>query len=290
MLNRCPAETTYGYAAGSCVMTCPAGYEYRLAQGTQACLNKDDPDVFVRLVPQAAVLKASTDVGPFGIEDLDHASDVYLRYKAEKTRFNEELAAANLRFKGQKAIDAAARDVLAAGGNDATANARYSSLTHDPNALNVLYNADVRRATDKYISEYQFLKNQSLQQQQTLDLITNVKDNLLSVKDDVAYSVDTFTKQISDIRNQINVNKTTHQQATDYGKWMGVALNFAIVLALLFVVVVIGRKAMGTTSIFPSSSGQLGAPARPPASEHTIDLLKGLTGLLSASGDSAKKQ
>lgn len=284
---KCPIGTTYGAAPASCVMTCPSGYELRTVDGAQRCINTSDTDVSVHLVPLPAVIRELKDDAAFEIEDLNHASDVYLRYSAEKTRFTEELAVANLKVDRQKAVNAAARAVLAAGGHDEDANAAYSALTKDPNALNAIYRFDIEKATDKFISDYQFLLNQSSQQQRTLDLITAVKDNLLTVKDDMEYSVGTFSKQISDIRNQININKTTQQQATDYGKWMGIGLNVAIVLALLFMLFVIWRKALGGPTFSSSSSTPLGAPARPAASEHTIDLLKGLTGLLSASGKSA---
>lgn len=281
--SKCPIGTTYGAAPSSCVMACPAGYELRTVDGAQRCVNKLDTHVSVHLVPLPAVTRDIKDDSAFEIEELNHASDVYLRYSAEKTRFKEELAVANLRVDSQKAINAAADAVLAAGGHDETANATYSALTKDPNALNAIYRFDIQKATDKFISDYQFLQNQSMQQQRTLDLVTAVKDNLVTVKDDMEYSVGTFTKQISDIRNQININRTTRQQATDYGKWINAGINFAIVLALLFMVFVIGRKVMGGSSLASSSPAPLGAPARPPASEHTIDLLKGLTGLLTAS-------
>jgi large-conductance mechanosensitive channel len=143
--------------------------------------------------------------------------------------------------------------------------------------VNDQYSAEIEAATDKYISEYQFLQNQAMQQQSTLDIVTSVKDKMFGVKDDMEHSVGIFAKQISDIRNQINVNKTTRKQATDYGKWMELALNFAIVLALLFLIFVIGRKAMSGASPPAPSGGALGAPARAPASDHTVKLLKALT-------------
>jgi large-conductance mechanosensitive channel len=207
-----------------------------------------------------------------------------MRYSAEKTRFHEELAAANVKVDHQKAVDAAAANVLATTGTPGAeaASAAYTALTKDANAQTTMYNSQAQAKIDKFLSDYQFLRNQSHQQQMTLDLVITVKDKLFTVKDDMEYSVGTFGKQISEIRNQININKATHQQATDYGKWIGTGLNFAIVLALLFMIFVIGRKAMGGASFSPPA-GPLGAPARPPASEHTVELLKGLTGLLSAS-------
>ena len=284
---KCPAGTTYGAAPMSCVMSCPDDYELRMVEGAQRCVSKTDPAITVHLVAQPMVMRPLDNHAAFTISDIDPTSDIGVRYVAEQKRFNEELALANLNIDHQKQVNAAAKAVLAAGGNDEVANAKYSSLTKDPNALDAMYREEIRKDSDKFISDYQFLNNQAMQQQQTLDLINSVKDNLVSVKDDMEYSVGTFDKQISDIRNQININKKTREQATDYGKWIGVGLNFAIVLALLFMLFIVGRKVMGSTRI---SLGTADAPARPAASEHTVELLKGLTGLLSASGDSAKKQ
>jgi len=281
---KCPIGTTYGAAPLSCVMECPTGYELRTVEGAQRCVSKADPDASVHLVPQPAVARPLDDHSAFEIDSLNHASDLYMRYSAEKTRFNEELTVANAKVDHQKAVAAAEANMRATAGTPGAeaAGAAYVALTKDANAQNALYESQAQAKIDKFLSDYQFLRNQSQQQQMTLDLVDTVKDKLFTVKDDMEYSVSTFDKQISDIRNQININKTTHQQATDYGKWIGVGLNFAIVLALLFMIFVIGRKAMGGASFSPSS-GPLGAPARPPASDHTVELLKGLTGLLSAS-------
>lgn len=255
---KCPVETSYGSYPQSCVMNCPPPYELRTVNGAQRCVSTLNTNVYAHLVPQPAVRRAANDNSSFEIADLDPSSDDYVRYTAEKQRFARDIARATSLINNQTAADE-----------------------------NDQYNTEIQAATDRYISEYQFLQNQATQQQSTLDLITSVKD-LATVKDDMEYSVGTFGKQISDIRNQINVNKATRQQATDYGKWIGVGLNFAIVLALLFLLFVFGQKILGMKSVMPSSSGQLGAPARPAASEHTIDLLKGLTGLLSASSTPAK--
>ena len=281
---KCPIGTTYGAAPMSCVMSCPTGYELRMVEGAQRCVSKIDTEVSVHLVPLPAVMRDKDDNSAFEIASLDTGSDEYLRYSAEKTRFHEELAVANVKVDHQKAVDAAEANMRATAGTPGAeaAGAAYVALTKDANAQNVLYESQAQAKIDKFLSDYQFLRNQSHQQQMTLDLVNTVKDKLFTVKDDMEYSVSTFDKQISDIRNQINVNKTTQQQATDYGKWIGVGLNFAIVLALLFMIFVIGRKAMGVSSFSPPA-GPLGAPARPPASEHTVELLKGLTGLLSAS-------
>lgn len=255
---KCPTETVYGAAPLSCVMACPPAYELRMVEGAQRCVNKVDPDATIHLVPQAAVMRPFDDHSLFSIEDLRKSNvDAFIRYSAEQARFSEDQEKADAQVSHKAQVDAAARDVLAANGGDEAANARYSSLTDDPNAVNVMYANQIKKDTSRFISEYQFLNNQVLQQQQTLDLVNGVKDNIGTVKDDLEYSVGTFDKQISDIRNQININRKTHDQALDYGKWLGIGLNVFIVLALLYLLFTVGRRAMKGATL-PSN------PASPP--------------------------
>lgn len=289
----CPMDAEYGGTPLSCVMPCPDGFERRAENGAQRCISKIDGNVGVLLNPLPMVNRGEIRA-QFSIASLkDSDPQIYTQYKTEQTRFNRAitLAATNIDHKAK--VDAAAAEVLAAtkSGDPAaisTASDKYTLLTGDPDALSAKHVAEIGAAADRFISDYRFLDTQAKQQQNTLDLIESVKDKLLTVKDDMEYSVGTFDKQITGIRNQININKKTRQQATDYGKWIDIGLNVAVVFALLFMVVVIGRKVMGVSGVTTTSSGPLGAPARPAASEHTIDLLKGLTGLLSASGTPAK--
>jgi len=264
---KCPSDTVNGISPLSCVMPCPESYELRTADGAQRCVSTIAPSASIHLMPLAAVQRKADDTAPFRIDALKGVDDdAYTRYNVERTRFNKERAKADLQVDHQAQIDAAARDVLAAGGNDETANAKYSALTKDPDALNVMYQTQIEKDKNRFIGDYQFLTNQVYQQQQTLDLINNLKDSVFSVKDDMEYSVGTFNKQIGDIRNQININRRIRQQATDYGTWLNTGLNVLIVLALLYLVFTVGRRAFRGVSM---QSDTLGAPARPAASDET---------------------
>jgi hypothetical protein len=231
----------------------------------------------------------------FSIADMKTSHpDAYARYSAEANRFQKELEIARASISHEKQVKEAAIALQNAAPGAATdaAKARYMELTGDPDE--VAYQRDraanetARKMTDRFISDYQFLKNQSTQQQSTLDLINSVKDNLMTVKDDMEFSVGTFGKQVDEIRNQINMNKRKREQATDYGKWLSIGLNIAIVAALLFAVFVIGRKATGGVGAFGMSSSQ-GAPARPPATPETVDFFNAFTRHLTASSAPAKK-
>ena len=292
---KCPAETTAGAAPLSCVMSCPPGFELRMVEGAQRCVSTEDPDVSIHLVPQPAVMRPIDDHGLFSIADLKSQNqDASARYTAEADRFEKEKAVALAKVSRDKQIAAATAELQSAAPGEATdaAKAKYMDLTGDPDE--VAYQRDhaaseaAQKATARFISEYQFLNNQATQQQSTLDLINSVKDNLLTVKDDVEFSVGTFGKQVDAIRNQINMNKRKREQATDYGQWLSIALNIAIVVALVFMVFVVGRKAMGGVSM--SSDTSEGAPARAAATPETAEFFNAFTRhLTSASSEPAKK-
>jgi hypothetical protein len=271
---KCPAETTYGAAPMSCVMACPHDFELRVVDGAQRCVNKDDPEVSIHLIAQAAVPRDLDDNAPFTINSLkDSHPDEWARYTAEADRFEKERGVAVASVDHDKKIAAAAKSLQTAAPGEATAAAKaaYMELTGDPDSvayqLDQSASADARKAVDRFISDYQFLANQGAQQQSTLDLINSVKDNLFTVKDDMEYSVGTFDKQVNAIRDQINMNKRKREQAVGYGTWLSMGLNIAIVLSLVFAVFVIGRKALGGTSF--TTSSELGAPTRAPATPET---------------------
>jgi len=268
---KCPSETVHGAAPMSCVMACPPTYDIKMKDGAQQCVNKVDQDASVHLIAQSAVLRPINDSSMFSIQDLKTTDqDAYARYTAEQSRFNDELEAADSRVSRQAQVDAAARDVLASGGTDEAKNAAYRALATDPNAMDVLYDNQIKKDVSRFVSEYQFLNTQTLQQQQTLDIVNSVKDNIGTVKDDMAFSVSTFQDQIKTIQNQININRKTQTQALDYGKWIGVALNVFIVLGLLFLIFSVGRRAFrGSVSSTPGTGAP--PPSLPPSASSFFD-------------------
>jgi hypothetical protein len=280
-MMKCPSETTSGETPFSCVMTCPDDYERRSINGALRCVNKVNPSATVQLIPQSSVDRSPKKEGDrppnpvFTIADLEEWDvDAYVRFTAEQRRFKADLNSANLRVSHRARVDAAARRVLEANGVDRTANMDYATLTSDPDELKEIYNHMITQETDKFISDYQFLNNQAMQQQQTLDLVDSVKNNIGTVKDDMEYSVGTFGKQISDIRNQININRKTQAIAMDYGKWLNIGLNIILVLALLFLIFTVGRRAFRSPSLpsNPASSPNFGD-----GSDKLAALLRGLT-------------
>lgn len=283
---KCPTEATPTPGAPfTCVISCvdPSGrdnFELRLVNGAPRCVSKDDPDVSVNLIPIPVVQRSDTN--PFSISSLASTDkEAHLRYSRELDRFKTEMTVARGNIDRGRQIKAASDAVLAAAGKDQAtvdaAAAHYLAVTGNSDAAAYTVDKGIRTdldtSTSRFVEEYQFLVNQSNQQQDTLDLITSVKDNLFSVKDDLEYSVTTFDKQISDIQNQINKNKRIREQAVDYGAWMLFGLNIAVVLALVYTIWVLGGKFVKKSppTAAPPASG--GAPTRK-TTKHTASIFR----------------
>jgi hypothetical protein len=275
-------------------MACPADFELRTLDGAPRCVNKDDPDVSIHLIPQSAVIRPIDDHSMFSVEELKSTNpDAYARYSTEFERFTAEKAVAMGKIDHDKQVKAASAAVLAAAGKDQatvdTAAAKYLEVTGDPDAAAYTIDRGIKTelgtTTRRFVEEYQFLSNQSKQQQDTMDLIATVKDNLFMVKDDLEFSVGTFDKQVSDIQNQINKNKRIHEQAIDYGAWMLFGLNISVIFALLFALFVLGRVVMTKVS---GSSGSSGTPTRNP-SEHTSEFFRSFDDYVNARLDAAER-
>jgi hypothetical protein len=106
--------------------------------------------------------------------------------------------------------------------------------------------------------EYDDMKRRMNQQQRTVDVVNGVKDKLLTVQDELATSVNAFSRQISGLKNMINVErrKQAETQTKSY-EWIGLLLNVILTIAIVFAVISLIRvfinRSRGQTSMpYPS--------------------------------------
>jgi hypothetical protein len=93
------------------------------------------------------------------------------------------------------------------------------------------------------------------QQKQTIDVVNAVKDKVLSMKDDFAYTTNTFSKQISELKNQINIEKKkSEQQKVEVFSWLDMVLNVVITILVLGLLVAVIRKLIPRTPPKPTVS------------------------------------
>jgi predicted PurR-regulated permease PerM len=97
------------------------------------------------------------------------------------------------------------------------------------------------------VSQYNNLKAKRTEQQSTIEVINGLKDKVLSVKDDMAFSVKTFQKQMDAINNQINIDKKNQEDAIQLtSSWIDVFLNWVIAIITLLCIVFLVRRFAGS--------------------------------------------
>jgi hypothetical protein len=115
--------------------------------------------------------------------------------------------------------------------------------------------AEVAPAVSKYEEAYSDLTNRISQQQKTIDLATSVKDNILSVRDEMRYSANTFAKQIDELRNQINLERKKYEEEklTSSWTWFDIFLNVLLIFVSIYVIYVLFKK-ITTPKPYPTTT------------------------------------
>ena len=177
-------------------------------------------------------------------------------YVTEVNRFNDALAIANAKIDAQVKIQTAFKTLQDAEAvrdqaPDAYQQARigYYTLLKGDTWLNDekqrVAATEAQPIVNQYINKYTTLTNQDQQQKSTINLVNGVKDKVLSVQDELQYSVDAFSRQIGDIKNQINIER--HKKAQELINpldWVDVFLNILLVLGILVAIYYVFKAVM----------------------------------------------
>ena len=244
-MGNCPSEFMVSPVAfGTCVVQCPAqkNYELRVGdKGVLACVYTADTSISVPVIPVPAIQKPGP---PFSYKELPN----WTIYENELKRFNDAIAVTDANIDKQVKVNAAfkklqeaenARDTAP----DAyqTARVAYYTLLKGDTWLNEeknrVANTEAQPVINNIVSKYQDLQYTRSRQQAVIDSMNNVKDSVVSVKDDLDFSVSNFKRQIEDIKNQINKDK--REQSVELVKattWIEVLLNWLIALSTLIAI------------------------------------------------------
>jgi hypothetical protein len=127
-----------------------------------------------------------------------------------------------------------------------TARIAYYTLTKGDSWINDekqrIANTEAQPIVDKYLNSYNDLLQRTDNQQQTIDAVNGVKNNLLTLKDDMRFSVNAFEKQVSEIKNQIEINKKKRSVATSVvTSWFDFILNILILVVIGVAIFFVGR-------------------------------------------------
>jgi hypothetical protein len=252
------------------------------------CTHKGDPRVRVPLTPVPMYMAGGQGQPPINANPAVLPNNQV--YNAEINRFNNALAVADANIDKQTKINTAfnalqaaenARDVAP----DAYQQARiaYYTLVKGDTWINDektrIGKVESQPVIQNYLSDYSELAQQINTHKSTIETVNGIKDKVLTVKDDLQYSVSAFQRQLDAIRNQMNINKKkqieTAQQASSNIEsilnWLMIILTFiAVFLAVRYLL----RKSFNKTSPVQTTSSDydnffrnyaLVVPRAPPA-------------------------
>jgi hypothetical protein len=177
-------------------------------------------------------------------------------YKQEIERFNADLAVADAKIDAATKIRTAfvtlqnaenARGTPAGESAYQSARIAYYTLTKGDSWLQEeqtrIANTEAQPVVNTFTSQYQNLTQRKDQQQRTIDVINGLKDKVLSVKDDLTFSVNTFQRQVDAIKNQINKDKKIQSETIQTTtSWVDIFLNWAIAIATIVCIVMLVRR------------------------------------------------
>jgi len=255
-MGNCPSGFQLNPASAlTCVVKCPEtqGFDLRNINNEPYCVYRDKPDV--KLLLKSVVGVQTPDNSTPTLEALKRGDPLkYEQYKAAQNDYDTKMPlVASQIEKDQKVKDAFNALQTAENVRDQSPQAyqdarnRYYTLVKGETWVNEetqrIANADVLPKVNQYTQIKTDLTTRLNQQQQTIDVVNSVKDKVLSMKDDFAYTTNTFSKQISDLKNQINIEKKkTELQKVEVFSWVDMFLNILItILVVGLLILVVGR-------------------------------------------------
>jgi len=286
----CPSGFIPTPSGMTCVLPCPEGKNYVMSSSGTAmfCTHKGDKTVKVPVTPVPMYVAGGQGQPPINANHTVLPNTQV--YSAEINRFNNALAVADANIDKETKISTAfnalqaaenARDVAP----DAYQQARiaYYTLIKGDTWINDektrIGKVEAEPVIQNYLSNYSELAQQINTHKSTIETVNGIKDKVLTVKDDLHYSVSAFQRQLDAIRNQMNINKKKQIETTQQASsaidtvlnWLMIILTF---LAIFFVVRYLMRKTLNTTSPVQSISSDydnffrnyaLVVPRAPPA-------------------------
>lgn len=258
----CPSEFVMAPSGNACILPCPSLHSFKLSsEGTiLKCVYSGNKEVSAQLNPVPMYQGEAASYLTLPNKDV---------YQAEVTRFNNEMTIANGKIDKHDKVRTAFKELEDAENirdqaPDSYQQARISYYTlvkgdtwlHDEKRR--IARVEAQPTIDQYVRQYQLLQDNINQQRSTLDVVTGVKDKVLSVEDDLRFSVSAFERQIDNIRNQMNMDKKKQiETAQQSSSWFDTLLNWLIVAATLVAIITVVRYIMRRRTAFST-------PAYPP--------------------------
>jgi hypothetical protein len=245
-MGNCPSEFVVAPSGFGCIIQCPASKNYQLTANGQklSCTYTADPSISV---PLSVVPMAQGHVASY--TTLQNKSV----YQTEIDRFTNAMAIADAKIDKEVKVRTAfntlqdaenARD-QAPDAYEAARVSYYTMVKGDKwieEERDRIAKIEAQPVVNDFLNKFKDIQNKKSQQKSTLEVAEGVRNKLLSVQGDLQYSVSAFEKQISNIKNQINMEKKQQiEQAESTTSWIDSLLNWLIVVSTLIAIVVIVR-------------------------------------------------
>lgn len=258
-MGNCPSGFQISPAGQfSCVVGCPEtqGFDLRNINGEPYCVYRDRPTVKLLLKSVQAIPGKPDEPLPTMEWIRERNPSMYNAYKSAQDDYEKNMPLVLSQIeKEQRVKDAFNALQTAENVRDQSPQAyqdarnRYYTLVKGDTWVNEesqrIANAEVNPKINQYVQVRSDLTSRLNQQQQTIDVVNSVKDKVLSMRDDFAYTTNTFSKQISDLKNQINIEKKkTEIQKVEVFSWVDMFLNILITVLVLGLLIVLVRKMM----------------------------------------------
>lgn len=250
----CPLE--FVMSQGACVVKCPTLYKLKVVDGVPSCVVESPSGENIvkfgltSVAPmEGAVLDQEAARGTSVVHFPPDFKDAYASFERDLALANSTLGTTTARDQLFTALQTAenARDTAP----DAYQAARtaYYTLVNGPAWVEQekarIANVEAQPIVNGYVARYNDIQAKKNQQQSTIEVVDGVRDKILTVKDDLVFSVSTFQKQIDDIKNQINKNRVKQAQTiAATSSWVDTFLNWVIALVTLIAIVLLGRRFM----------------------------------------------
>lgn len=251
----CP--TGFTAAVGiQCAPECPAdkGLENRIVSNEARCIYSADPTQFFAL-KLAPMYMNKTEESPQQTLEWIQANrpSLYPAYKEAKDDFDGKLGALLQVLDRKKQIaDAFTALQTAEGARDTAPQAyqnariRYYTLVRGDDWVTTerqrILNAEVLPNVVSYVQSINTISERQAQQASTRTAVDTVKSRLLSLKDDFRQTTTTLSKQVSELRNQIEIEKRRGAvQMKETSDWF---INLILVILSLVIIVMLVRRIM----------------------------------------------
>lgn len=262
MGNKCPSGFQNNPTNPvACVPECPRqrGFDLGVKGGVPACVYRTRPEVFFALKSVPGLDDKNIALYPT-VQSMPNGTSTKTNYLAAIEAYNGDSAMALQTVAKDVQLADAFKDLqLAENVRDKSPQAyqdariRYYTLLNGEGWINEeksrVLQGEVAPKIASYMTSYQDITTRRNQQQKTMDIVKAVKDKVVSMKDDFKMTTNVFSKQINELKSQIEIEKRRSlAEKEETSSWIHMVVNVLLIVFAIAAILVIVRKLSSTTT------------------------------------------